>query len=77
MKKLFTAGLDERGEISAFQVKEVLDALIRVEDPQKPYNDGQLAELLNRRGIAVSRRTVAKYRAEMGIQSCRGRKTYA
>ena len=43
MKKLFTAGLDERGEISAFQVKEVLDALIRVEDPQKPYNDGQLA----------------------------------
>ena len=65
------------GSVSAFQIKELLGGLIGMEDPRAPYNNNQLAEMLKKRGIAVSRRTVTKYRTEMGILTCRQRKSYA
>ena len=37
------------------------------EDKKKPYSDEQLSRLLEAEGISVSRRTVAKYRMELGI----------
>ena len=42
----------------------------------KPLTDQQICDLLQEEGIAVSRRTVAKYREEMGIGSTRERKSW-
>lgn len=58
------------------QIKEKLKKLIAGEPEKKPYSDRVLSELLEQQGIAVSRRTVAKYRDEMGIPGTTGRKKY-
>lgn len=54
--------------------KAALRALIRGEAPDHPYSDEALAALLARQGIAIRRRTVAKYRAELGLATAGGRK---
>ena len=41
--------------------------LVEKEDKKKPFSDERLAQLLEEDGILVSRRTVAKYRMELGI----------
>ena len=53
-------------------VKELLRELIRKESA--PLSDQKLCEALSRRGYSISRRTVAKYREELGIPSAAGRK---
>ena len=47
--------------------KEILAEIVGRENPQKPYSDATLEELLKERGIPVARRTIAKYRSELGI----------
>ncbi len=61
-------------EIATQQVKEKLRAVIAREERDKPYSDQKLSEILSVMGIEISRRTVAKYRDEMGIADCRARK---
>jgi RNA polymerase sigma-54 factor len=39
------------------------------EDTQKPFSDQKIAEMLQQQGIEIARRTVAKYRDELGIPS--------
>lgn len=73
----FTKGyVTESGgeEIASVQVKEKLRAVIAHEDKKSPYSDKKLSELFALTGIEISRRTVAKYREEMGIADCRARK---
>lgn len=48
-------------------VKQVLTEILGRENSAKPYSDATLQEMLQERGIAVARRTLAKYRAELGI----------
>ena len=48
-------------------VKSRLKALVDQEDKRHPCSDEQLAKLLEAEGMAISRRTVAKYRMELGI----------
>jgi len=48
-------------------VKEMIRELIEKEDKRKPLSDSKIASLLKERGIKIARRTVAKYREEMGI----------
>ena len=48
--------------------------LIEGEDKTKPLSDQQLCEHMVREGCAISRRTVAKYRGELGVPSAAGRK---
>jgi RNA polymerase sigma-54 factor len=55
--------------VSVESVKETIKQRIRSENSGKPYSDQQLAELLTEEGIRISRRTVAKYREELGIAS--------
>lgn len=55
-------------------VKEALKALIRIESKKRPLSDQKLSERLMEAGYPVSRRTVAKYRGELGISSAAGRK---
>jgi len=47
--------------------KEILAEIVGRENPEKPYSDATLEELLKERGIPVARRTIAKYRLELGI----------
>lgn len=56
--------------------KAALRELIDGESPAKPLSDQKLAQLLAGRGIDISRRTVAKYRDELGIPPTTGRRKY-
>lgn len=60
--------------ISVESVKLRIKERVRHEDGGKPYSDQKLAELLAEEGIRISRRTVAKYREELGIASSVRRK---
>lgn len=57
-------------------IKVVLRDIITSENPRSPYSDQKLADLLKARGMEISRRTVAKYRDELGIPSTSVRKRY-
>lgn len=59
---------------SAQAVKRRLLELIRSEDPHHPFSDQRLCQLLKREGMSVARRTVAKYRIALGIDSSSVRK---
>ena len=54
-------------------VKDVLRELIQSETPKHRFSDDELARLLTARGLPMARRTVTKYREEMGIGSSRER----
>ncbi len=70
LRELFTEALPSAsGEeaISVEVVKQKLRELLEHEDPNKPLSDMQLARKLHEMGYKVARRTVAKYREEMGF----------
>ena len=48
-----------------------LREIIVAEDPKKPLNDEQLAVALKKAGLVIARRTVTKYRLELGIPAAR------
>ena len=62
--------------VSAQRVKAAIRTLIDGEDKKKPLSDQKLCDLLLEQEIILSRRTVAKYRDEMGIPSTSGRKLF-
>ena len=59
---------------SAKTVKEKMKEIIAKEDHKKPLSDRKIAEILNKQGIAISRRAMAKYREELQILPARLRK---
>ncbi len=63
-----------RGNISSVSIKETIKKIIETEPREDPYSDEEITEILARKGIYISRRTVAKYREEMGIESVNKRK---
>jgi RNA polymerase sigma-54 factor len=76
MKFFFHSGVDSaRGEnVSSLVVKERIRKLIEEEDEARPLSDSKIMKLLQREGIRLARRTVAKYREELGIPSSDKRK---
>ena len=62
------------GDISSVVVKERIRDLIAQEDPAHPLSDARVARQLNRLGIRIARRTVAKYREELGLPSSEHRR---
>lgn len=64
------------GEHTPEEVKRQMRQIIEEEDKKRPKSDQKIADVLEKKGIVVSRRTVAKYRAEMGIAGAGGRKTH-
>lgn len=62
--------------ISAKAARAALKKIIEEEDKARPWSDRVLAEKLEETGISISRRTVAKYREEMGIAEASRRKVY-
>jgi len=77
LKFFFASGVEgSQGIVSAESVKSHLREVIAAENIYSPLSDQQLAELLMRRGITVSRRTIAKYREELTIPSSSRRKRH-
>ena len=75
-KYFFSGGFttEDGTAVSSRSVQEMIRELVDDEDPKKPLSDSKLTELLTARGIDISRRTVAKYREELGIQASHLRK---
>lgn len=63
------AGVASGDEVASTSVKQVIRELIDAEDPRDPHSDQKLTELLRRRGADLARRTVTKYRRELGVPS--------
>ncbi len=76
MKFFFHSGVDSaRGDnISSLVVKERIKKLVEAEDPARPLSDSKIMKMLQREGIRLARRTVAKYREELQIPSSDKRK---
>lgn len=79
LKFFFTNGLESvaGGTLSSDSVKLTIKELVGAEDARRPLSDQALTEELTRRGVVISRRTVAKYREELGIPSSAKRKRYS
>ncbi len=76
LKSFFSESMTkEDGEVvSTYEIKKILQDIIESEDTQKPYTDAQLAESLKEKGYVIARRTIAKYREQLGIPVARLRK---
>lgn len=78
MRKFFATGYQtsDGKDVSNEGVREALQELITTEDSGKPLSDSKLEKLLTDQGIKVARRTVAKYREQLGILPSHLRKKY-
>jgi RNA polymerase sigma-54 factor len=78
MKYFFTPGYQTAdGEaMSNTSVKNAIAELVKGEDTRAPLSDQEIVAILTERGIPIARRTVAKYRAELGILPSNMRKSY-
>ena len=65
---------DSGEDVSARSVKERISRLIEDEDKTKPLSDQEIADVLGKESLQIARRTVAKYRDQLGINSQRYRK---
>ncbi|QNI35756.1 RNA polymerase factor sigma-54 [Edaphobacter albus] len=76
LRFFFSEGVNgpEGGDLPLILLKRKVKKLIEEEDPRKPLTDDQLAAELQRQGIQVTRRTVAKYREDMQIPSTHQRR---
>lgn len=76
LKYFFSEGLEnqEGEEVSTRELKKVLQECVDNEDKHKPLTDDQLVAEMNARGYKVARRTIAKYRDQLGIAKARLRK---
>ncbi len=74
----FTNGLSlgYDSQIVPDAIKSDIKKLITGEDRKKPYSDQKIAEILNKKGISIARRTVTKYREDMDIPKAVMRKEY-
>ena len=78
LKNLFSSPAAEKdnASLSAEQIKGRIKELIQGEKPEKPLSDARIADLLAMEGTDISRRTVAKYRAQLGILDSKQRMYY-
>ena len=76
LKHFFSESLtnDQGEEVSTREVKKILRDVIASEDKRHPLTDDQLVTLLAKDGYIVARRTISKYREQMGIRVARLRK---
>lgn len=76
LKYFFSEGMENQDgeEVSTRELKKALMECVEGEDKKKPLTDEQLVEEMNKRGYKVARRTIAKYRGQLGIPLARWRK---
>lgn len=81
LKYFFTGKISQisdstESSVSITNLKQRISEIIAKENPKKPYSDNDIIKILEEEGITIARRTVAKYRSEMGIPSSSMRKKY-
>lgn len=78
MKFFFTPGYqaDSGASVSNKSVKEMIADLVAIEDRSSPLSDQEIVVKLQDKGLKVARRTVAKYREELGIMPSNLRRDY-
>ncbi len=78
MKYFFTPGYQTSGgeSMSNTSVKGAIADLVKNENTTNPLSDKEIVEILEKRGIPIARRTVAKYRNELNILPSNMRKRY-
>ena len=76
LKSLFSESMptDSGEEVSAIEIKTLLKTFVEEEDKNKPLTDEALAEKMRERGYVIARRTIVKYREQIGIPVARFRK---
>ena len=76
LKDFFSEGMKniEGEDVSTIEIKKTLESIISDEDKNKPLTDNLLSELLKEKGYNVARRTIAKYREQLGFPVARLRK---
>ena len=76
LKYFFSEGLENQAgeEVSTRELKKALQECVDSENKLKPLTDDQLVEEMNKKGYKVARRTIAKYRDQLGIPKARLRK---
>jgi RNA polymerase sigma-54 factor len=79
LKFFFSSGLEtEDGEdVSARTAKDIINTLIAEESKKEPLSDQRIADLLHEKGLRIARRTVAKYREQLGLLPARFRRRVA
>ncbi|MBC8310571.1 MAG: RNA polymerase factor sigma-54 [Phycisphaerales bacterium] len=78
LRRFFSGGTgsDSEGEMSWEAVKSRLQEIVDNEDKMKPLSDDALAKKLREQGIEIARRTVVKYRQQLGLPAARLRKKF-
>lgn len=76
LKYFFSEGMEnsEGEEVSTRELKKALQECVDGENKKKPLTDEQLVGEMEKRGYKVARRTIAKYRSQLGIPLARWRK---
>jgi RNA polymerase sigma-54 factor len=76
LKFFFSSGLSTSSgeDVSARGIKAKIETLVENEDPKRPLTDQAIVNILKEEGVQIARRTVAKYRDQLGILSARMRK---
>jgi len=76
LKSFFSESMstDSGEEVSTREIKKILSDCIEGEEKSKPLTDEQLTDILKEKGYNIARRTVAKYREQLGIPVARLRK---
>ena len=76
LKYFFSEGLENQDgeEVSTRELKKALQECVDNEDKHKPYTDDELVDKMTEKGYKVARRTIAKYRDQLGIPKARLRK---
>jgi RNA polymerase sigma-54 factor len=76
LKFFFSSGLSTAGgdDVSARGIKAQIQKLVDGEDSKRPLTDQAIVNLLKQTGVQIARRTVAKYRDQLGVLSARMRK---
>ena len=72
----FTKSIENQsGEsVSSDSVRNIIIELIQNEDPLLPLKDQEIENILNEKGFSLSRRTITKYRQQLGIETAGKRK---
>jgi len=78
LRYFFTTGYETKdgGSLSNTSIRETIQEMISNEDPKKPLSDSALEKQLKEKGIKVARRTIAKYRDQLGILPSNMRKQF-
>ncbi len=78
LKYFFSSALstEDGDEVSAKSAKLKIRGIIEKEDARRPLSDQKIADILKKDGLIIARRTVAKYREQLGVLPARHRKQY-